>query len=159
MIRGFALKACAIVLSSAPMACNSPEPVIRPLTETDVVGLRVATQQYRDAEALNDWQTVTMLYTDDAIRLLPNGPTIQGRQEILQEFESRPYTITEYDQSMQEVDGYGDLAFVRGVFSYAVDIDGEISRGTGKYMAIYRRQSDGSWLIDRDIFNLDRPTP
>lgn len=158
MIRRTLLMACVIVLGLAPLACDKPEPAARPLTEADVAALRVATERYRDAEAVNDWRAVTMLYTDDAIRMLPKGPTIQGREAILQEFESRPYTITEYDQRMQEVGGFGDLAFVRGVFAYAVDIDGKISLGTGKYIAIYRKQSDGLWLIDRDIFNLDKPT-
>jgi ketosteroid isomerase-like protein len=151
------LMLCVVMLCLAPLACETRESVIRPLTETDVAALQVATEQYRDAEAVNDWRAVTMLYTDDAIRMLPRGPTIQGREAILQEFESRPYAVVEYDQRMEEVDGFGDLAFVRGVFSYVVDIDGELSSGTGKYIAIYRRQSDGSWLIDRDIFNLDRP--
>jgi len=158
MIRGRLLLLCVVVLCLAPLACETPESAVCALTEADVAALRVATERYRDAEAVNDWRAVTMLYTDDAIRMLPKGPTIQGREAILQEFESRPYKITEYDQRMQEVDGFADLAFVRGVFSYAVDIDGEISKGTGKYIAIYRRQSDGSWLIDRDRFNLDKPT-
>jgi ketosteroid isomerase-like protein len=157
MFRRTLLMACVIVLGSAPLACDKPDPAVHPLTEADVGALREATEHYRDAEAVNDWRAVTMLYTDDAIRMLPKGPTIQGREAILQEFESRRHTIKEYDQRMQEVDGFGDLAFVRGVFSYAVDADGEISRGTGKYIAIYRRQLDGSWLIDRDIFNLDKP--
>ena len=157
MIRGRLLLVCVVVLCLVPLACDKPDPAVHPLTEADVAALQVATEQYRDAEAINDWRAVSMLYTDDAIRMLPKGPTIQGRDAILQEFESRPYTITEYDQRMQEVDGFGDLAFVRGVFSYAVDANDEISSGTGKYIAIYRRQLDGSWLIDRDIFNLDKP--
>jgi ketosteroid isomerase-like protein len=140
-----------------PLACERPESAGRQLTEEDIGALREATDQYRDAEAVNDWEAVTMLYTDSAIRMLPQGPTIQGREAILREFESRPHAITEYDQRMEEFDGFGDVAYVRGVFSYAVNIEGKNSSGTGKYIAIYRRQSDGTWLIDRDIFNFDEP--
>jgi len=98
---------------------------------------------------------VTMLYSESAIRMLPKGPTIHGREAILQEFESRPSYVLEYDQRMDEAVGYGDLAFVRGVFSYVVNVDVDTLRGSGKYIAIYRRQSDGAWLIHRDIFNFD----
>jgi len=147
-----------LLLCIAHFACRKAETGRRPLTENDITALRVATRQYRDAEAATDWAAVTVLYTEDAIRMLPNRPTIQGRHAILQEFQARPYTVVEYDQRIEEVDGYGGFAVVRGVFSYAVDTDGRVSDGTGKYIAVYRRQTDGNWLIDRDIFNLDEPS-
>jgi ketosteroid isomerase-like protein len=136
-------------------ACQKSESTINSLTEDDIKTLEIATKQYRDAEAINDWETVTKLYTDNAIRMLPKGPTIQGRNQILKEFRARPSKIIEYDQKIAEVEGIGDFAFVRGVFSYTADTDGKISSGTGKYIAIYRRQKEGQWLIDRDIFNFD----
>ncbi|UCD76286.1 MAG: nuclear transport factor 2 family protein [Phycisphaerales bacterium] len=141
------------------MGCQQSGPAVRPLLESDIAAIRNATEQYRVAESVNDWQAVTMLYTENAIRMLPEGPTIQGREAILKEFDARPYSVTQYDQQIEEAEGFGDLAVVRGVFSYAVDRDGEILRGTGKYIAVYRRQLDGTWLIDRDIFNLDAASP
>ena len=146
------LAALTIVLVSACQESRTPKNSFK---EDNIKALRIVTQQYRDAEAVNDWETITKLYTDNAIRMLPKGPTIQGRKEILKEFKARPSKILEYDQRIMEVDGNGDIAFVRGVFSYAVDTNGKISNGTGKYIAIYRRQREGQWLIDRDIFNFD----
>lgn len=112
----------------------------------------------REAEAVNDWAAVTMLYTERAIRMLPKGPTIHGREAILQEFESRPSRMIEYDQGIEEIEGLDDLALVRGVFSYVVEVKGDTLRGSGKYLAVYQRQADGGWLIDKDIFNFDEPS-
>ncbi|MEJ2105143.1 MAG: nuclear transport factor 2 family protein [Ignavibacteriaceae bacterium] len=118
-------------------ACKESGNKNNSLTDADLKALRIATKQYRDAEAGNDWETITKLYTDNAIRMLPKGSTIQGHEEILKEFKARPSKITEYDQKIIEVDGIGDIAFIRGIFSYTVDTYGKISGGTGKYIAIY----------------------
>ena len=157
MARTGLARLCLLLFCLAPLGCEAPEPAVRPLPETDVAALQLATERYRDAEAANDWEAVTMLYSEDAIRMLPRGPTIQGREAILQEFESRQSYVRDYDQHMEEAVGSGDFAFVRGVFSYEVDVAGDVLTGTGKYIAIYRRQADGTWLIDRDIFNFDTP--
>jgi uncharacterized protein (TIGR02246 family) len=143
-------------LALVTAACRTAGPASPSLTEDDLAALRRATAEYRDAEAVNDWPAVTMLYTRDAIRLLPNGPTVQGRDGILAEFEARPARITAYDQQITAVDGCGDMAMVRGVFSYTAETDGRVASGTGKYIAIYRRQNDGRWLIQQDIFNFDK---
>jgi len=148
---------CAVVLSLTVLSCAVPESRTEPLSEADVAALQSATEAYRDAEAVNDWEAVTMLYTDDAIRLLPKGPTVRGRAAILEEFKSRPSRIVEYDQRLEEAQGTGDIAFVRGVFTYVAEVRGDTLRGSGKYLAVYRRQTGGSWLIDRDIFNYDKP--
>ena len=136
-------------------ACQESRTTNNSFTDDDIKALQIATEKYRDAEVVNDWETVTKLYTDSAIRMLPKGPTIQGREEILREFEARPSKILEYDQRIIEVEGIRDIAFLRGVFSYTVDTNGKTSSGTGKYIAIYRKQKEGEWLIDRDIFNFD----
>lgn len=146
----------AILLPVVALAsCQKSKDLNNTYTKDDLLAIELATKQYRDAEAVNDWETVTMLYTEDAIRMLPKGPTIQGRDEILNEFESRPSIITEYDQQIVEVEGFGDVAIVRGVFSYTAEANDKSFSGTGKYIAIYKRQKGGGWLISRDIFNFD----
>ena len=158
MARTGLMRFSILLLCLAPLTCGTRESSVGELSEDDVAALRAATQEYRDAEAANDWEAVTLLYSENAIRMLPKGPTIQGREAILREFESRPSYMLDYDQRMDEAVGSGNLAFVTGVFSYVVDVKGDTLTGSGKYIAIYRKQSDGAWLIDRDIFNFDAPS-
>jgi ketosteroid isomerase-like protein len=149
---------CLLAFFVVMVSCEAPQPAVRVLSEADLVALRDVTEQYREAEVVNDWAAVTRLYTESAIRMLPKGPTIHGREAILQEFESRPSRMIEYDQRIEEIKGLGDLALVRGVFSYVVEVKGDTLRGSGKYLAVYQRQADGGWLIDTDIFNFDEPS-
>jgi ketosteroid isomerase-like protein len=148
---------CVAFISLTLVSCADPEAGGPQLSDPDVAALRAATEVYRSAEVANDWEAVAMLYTNDAIRLLPKGPTVVGREAILDEFRSRPGRMIEYQQSMNETRGIGGMAFARGVFTYVVEVAGDTLRGSGKYLAIYQRQSDGTWLIDRDIFNYDTP--
>lgn len=57
-----------------------------------------------------------------------------------------------------EVDGRGDLAYVRGRYSMVMALPSqpELSE-SGKYIEIWRKQPDGSWKLFRDIFNADAP--
>lgn len=135
------------------VACQLTDTALLQLSDNDITVIKIANKEYRDAELANDWITVTQLYNENAIRLVPNIPMIRGQDAILKEFKARHYIITEYDQQIKEIEGYNDLAVVRGVFSWTIDSNGEFYKGTGKYIAIYRKQTDGSWLIDKDIFN------
>lgn len=56
-----------------------------------------------------------------------------------------------------EIDGAGDLAYARGTFSWTFRVgEGEPVSDAGKWIAIWRRQPDGSWLASHDIWNSDR---
>lgn len=50
----------------------------------------------------------------------------------------------------EEVVIMGDWAFSRGNFTAGEAVD-------GKFLTIFRRQSDGSWRIYRDAFNMNTP--
>ena len=56
-----------------------------------------------------------------------------------------------------EIEGRGDLAYVRGTYTMTLHPDGapEPVEDAGKYLEIRRKQSDGSWLYVADMFNSD----
>ena len=100
------------------------------------------------------------LYTEDAVLMPPNQPMVQGRAAIQTWKEASP-TFTEFNLTVEEIDGRGDLAFVRGTYSLTMELEGapEPIQDTGKFLDILQKQEDGSWLIAVDIFNSDLPLP
>jgi uncharacterized protein (TIGR02246 family) len=107
-----------------------------------------------------DWAALAALYTEDAVWMPPNQPIIRGRAAIQAWNEASP-TYTEFNLTVEEIDGRGDLAYVLGTYSSTIALEGapEPIQDTGKYIEIRRKQEDGSWLIAVDIFNSDLPLP
>jgi ketosteroid isomerase-like protein len=68
----------------------------------------------------------------------------------------------EFSLDIDEVELAGDdWAFERGTYTIALTpkAGGTPIRDTGKYLTIYRRQADHSWLMARDIWNSNNPLP
>src|SRR5262245_53931023 len=78
----------------------------------------------RDAEAVRgaDWDTVTRLFTPDAIRFPPNQAPVVGRKAMRAWLETFP-PLQEFTITAEEIVGCDDLAFVRG--SYAMTLRSE----------------------------------
>ena len=103
-----------------------------------------------------DFEGITRFYTEDAVVMPPNQPTIRGRAEVKSWMEAFP-KVTEAEFEIDEVEGLGDFAFVRGHYSLTMEIEGAPGpvQDKGKYIEIRERQPDGTWLLARDIFNSD----
>ena len=91
-------------------------------------------------------------YEDDAIMLAPSQPPIIGRSAI-EEFLSSFPPFSDYRLEVAEIDGDGDLAFERGSASMALTPTGEPNQQFRiNYLVIWRRQTDGSWRVARELF-------
>lgn len=130
------------------------------LSDEDVAAIKASTEAYVQAVSSKDWIAVAALYTEDAVFMPPNQTIVQGREAIQTWMEAFPIS-TEFNLMAVEIDGHGDLAFVRGTLSITMASEGapEPIKETGKYIEIRRKQQDGSWLIAIDIFNSDLPLP
>ena len=69
--------------------------------------------------------------------------------------------MTQFTIPPTEIDGRGDLAYVRGTYAMTIMPEGapEPIREIGKYVVILQKQPDGSWLVVVDIWNSDLPLP
>ncbi|MBT8401444.1 MAG: SgcJ/EcaC family oxidoreductase, partial [Rhodothermia bacterium] len=128
------------------------------LSEEDLATIRAAGDAFEAAGASNDWTAVAALYTEDAVLMPPNAPSVTGRAAIQEVFEQFP-TITSMDLTIEDIQGSGDLATVRGSYSLAMDIEGDTVEDTGKYLEVRRKQADGSWPMIIDTWNSDIPVP
>jgi ketosteroid isomerase-like protein len=142
-------------LSLAVAACQAG---IAPLSDEDVASIRAVHDSWHEHIVAGNWSAVVELYTEDVVVMPPNEAAIQGRANLLAWMEAYP-EILEANLSIQEIDGYGDIAYVRGTYAMTVSIGGMEVRDTGKYVEIRRKQGDGSWPLAVDIFNSDLPAP
>jgi uncharacterized protein (TIGR02246 family) len=133
---------------------------IKALSDEDVAAIKASTEAYVQAVKSEDWTTLAALYTEDAVLMPPNQPIVQGREAIQAYGEAFPPT-TEFSITPVDIEGRGDLAFVRGTGTWTLTPEGapEPIQETSKYVEIRRKQEDGSWLIAVDIFNSDMPLP
>jgi uncharacterized protein (TIGR02246 family) len=103
-----------------------------------------------------DFQSLAGLYTEDAVLMPPGQAAVPGRSDIRKFMEAFP-PISKFEFHIDDVDGYEDLAYVRGRYLMVLtpkDAPGPVE-DRGKYIEIRRKQSDGSWLMAVDIFNSD----
>ena len=110
--------------------------------------------EFIDAYNRGDIAEIATGYTEDSAVLAPNQPTVRGRQAIETLFKGMIEEIggTASIESVEVTDS-GDLAYQWATYS----LEGGEESDAGKFVEIYKRQSDGSWKIRLTIFNSDNP--
>jgi uncharacterized protein (TIGR02246 family) len=138
-------------------ACGTPP---ASLTEADRTAIREVSDEFTARFTAGDLAGLMELYTEDATFMPPGAPAVEGRAAI-QAFMTAFPRVTAMNFDLEEVDGRGDLAFVRGSYRMTMDVPGAPGPVTdsGKFVEIRRKQTDGRWLVDVDIFNSDLPPP
>lgn len=131
----------------------------------DAVAVRkaIAAENAKWLEAFNrgDAAGVAALYTDDATVLPPNSEMIQGRQAI-QSYWSDGIQMGLKDASFTTVNvgGGGDMAYEIGKYTIKIQAASqEAMTDSGKYVVVWKRQADGTWKLQADIWNSSMPMP
>ena|SRR5947209_20443005 len=109
-------------------------------------------------EAFNggDAAGVAARYEQDGRLMAPNLPAMEGRDQI--EVFAKEFVQTGAKLGFSLVTVHESPDMCASVGRYEMDIPGA-PKDQGKFIEIWRRQPDGSWLIADDIFNSDNPPP
>jgi uncharacterized protein (TIGR02246 family) len=102
------------------------------------------------------------VFSEDAVQMPPNAPANVGREMIRAWSKAFLDPLrAEFAHEVGEIRVAGDWAFERGTYRIRVTpkAGGESFQDTGKYITIYQQQPDGAWLLARDIWNSNQPTP
>ncbi len=137
------------------------QPGVAPLSDEDVAALEDLRTALVQAWLAGDCDAAAAIYAEDAVSLPQDAPIVEGRTAIRAGCEAEEATTQDASITSLQVDGYGDLAFDRGTWSQTFVSEGMAEPVTiaGKYLVIYRKQADGSWLCKVEIWNLDAPLP
>ena len=145
------------VLGCAIVAC---QPAPAKLSEADIAAIRAQVDSFvANALARRDSANAAQFTANGAI-LPPNGPAAEGTAAIRAWMAAFP-PMTEFKAQVVDIDGVGDLAYVRGTYALTIAAAGRTPAmpDHGKWLEVLRRQSDGRWLVAYDIFNSDVPLP
>ena len=118
------------------------------LSEKDAAAIRRLTDVHLKAVLDHDPEAFLKTCTDDIHFFPPDQPAVSGRdacRAYLADFPT-PKTFT---AKVRDVEGEGDLAYSRGDATATFD-DG--TETTFTWLAIVRRQRDGSWKMARDMW-------
>jgi uncharacterized protein (TIGR02246 family) len=126
------------------------------LTPRDEAAARAAVEGYIRAVGDGDWDEAASYFTDDAVRLPMNAPAERGKTAIRAHFDVVD-SVPDWTVHGVEVGGSGHVAYVTIYFTITAYVGGsaEPFSYTGKQLAVLRRQLDGGWLIETDIWNGD----
>jgi ketosteroid isomerase-like protein len=140
--------------SSRPTACGTPPDATaarRAIERTNVA--------FTDALRRGDVATAVATFMEDAVLLLPNLEPVQGRmhiQTLLAALIGGARDLR-YTLATDDVQAYGDVAVERGHYTLSTMVGGKSAQDRGKYLIVWRRLTDGSWKIHRDISNTSLP--
>ncbi|MGB5896308.1 MAG: DUF4440 domain-containing protein [Ignavibacteriaceae bacterium] len=106
------------------------------------------------AEAFNEY------LTEDALQLPAGDNPVEGVKNIYNRMkENQSNYVLDWSPQYAEVAKSGELGYTWGTYSLAYkDENGEEQKSYGKYLNIWKKQTNGNWKVAVDIGN-DSPNP
>jgi len=148
----------AFAMLFAVVRCQPAAETVGPLSEEDVAAIRALHEEQIEAGLTGDWDAVGAFFAEDLVYMPPNFPLVHGRAAWVEGAKAMGFDIIEMTTEILDIDGRGDLAYLRGAYSETFTVQGmpgPIS-DTGKFLWILRKQPDGAWLITTWIWNADQ---
>ncbi len=148
----------ATVLVLAASGCTPQVDV-----EAEAAAIRELTDvEWMEAGQAKDIERWVSFHTDDALLLLPNAPLLTGKEAIRAVVSdlllNRGYNGS-WETTKVEVARSGDLAYSYGPQETTVnDAEGNPVTDRQKWVAVWKKQPDGSWKCAVLILNSDGPT-
>lgn len=139
----------------------APTPELKRHITADITAFNTLRGQFAAAYNSNDAAAVAAYYADDAILMFPNQTAIEGRQGIQALLEAYFWeNAAQIAHTPLETEVAGDWAYERGNIALTVAPKfGNPRQESIKYLAILKRQPDGSWKVYRDMENSNEPSP
>ena len=159
MKRNFNVISCCFLMAAILLAtgCTSMGGA---QVKADEAALVAMGDKYVENVNSGDVATYMTAWAEDGIQMPPNAPSVYGKENIWQAmipvFDN---FHTKMSINTEETKVTGDWGYARGTYLFDLKpkAGGDPIHVDGKFLTIYQRQHDGSWLIIRDCFNSNVP--
>ena len=127
----------------------------------DDIALRKLDDEWSKAAGSRDVEKTISYYSDDAVVMPPNIPALTSKEAIRTLWKSMlesPDFSGGWKPTKVEVARSGDFAYVSGNYEFnEKDNGGKPITDKGKYLEVWKKQSDGNWKCVADMFSSDLP--
>ena len=110
------------------------------------------------SESIKDLDKFLSYYAADASVYAPGAPVATGAGDIRTAFTqmtSAPGFSLEFTPAKADVSASGDVGYTTGTYRSTANGGTE----NGKYLTVWKKQTDGQWKVTEDIFNADAGAP
>ncbi len=152
---------CSFVVMGLTMACQpAPPPDTR---VADAEAIRASDGALAKAAGEKDIDAFLAAYAEDASVFPPGAPKVTGkaamREALSPMFASEGFSLS-FTTDETEVARSGDLAYSTGTYEVTLnDAEGKPQSEKGKSVVVWKKQADGTWKVQADIWNSDAPPP
>lgn len=158
----FGIRASALVLVLLLVALATACQTQADTRAADEAALKKLDDEWSRAVGARDVEKTVSFYSDDAVMMPPDIPTLTGREPIRALWRSMlesPSFSGGWQATKIEVARSGDLAYVSGTYEFnETDAGGRPIADKGKYVEVWKKQADGNWKCVADMFNSDLQT-
>ena len=143
-------------LGQSSSAISSP--LTQPTLSPGAIMLMELEGRFSQAVAAGGGKAFSTWFTDDAVTLNNGKPAVLGRTAIAAQaqWDPKTYQLTWTPQGAQ-MGPSNDMGFTWGHYTgHAKDKSGNPIERSGRYMTVWKKQSDGSWKVEMDASN-DEP--
>jgi uncharacterized protein (TIGR02246 family) len=147
-----------VALAAASLGCQPAAQEAGPLSDEDVAAIQGVVDALIEADLAGDWDAAAALFADDAVFMMPDRPALEGKPAWRAMVDAMQPTVQALTVDVAEIEGRGDLAYVRGTYSETLSFgENEPLDLDGKYVWVLEKQADGSWLVTVGISNSNQP--
>lgn len=147
------MRRCSAALILLLVACQPSTPTLE-LGEAELADLEAYDMEVLQALGNGDWESYFSYLAPDIEWMVPNGGWVRGEAAV-RDFVSRFESMNGIEVLSRNVDASGDLAYRTVDYVMRADLtesDEELVY-PGKMLTVYRRQADGTWLVQTEIWN------
>ena len=129
--------------------------------DADANSVRAADAAWLKVYSAKDLTKSVAFFDEQGSLLSPNDPIATGKVAISKLVASDfAYGDLSWHIDKAGVSKSGDLGYTSGTYKFTFkDPSGKPATDNGKYLTVWKKQTDGSWKVLFDMFNTDLPPP
>jgi ketosteroid isomerase-like protein len=127
----------------------------------DIAAVTTVLDDYGKYLLADDIRAWADLHAEDIVKMPPDSRSIIGREDLYQRNSAGvgKQKFISWNLTIEELEILGDRAYTWGYYSFDLEIiaTGDVIPVEGKFLTIYRKESNGSWVMTHDCFNSIAP--